>query len=57
MKVRRLKISNFMLFDDIDILWSKNINVIIGENNSGKTTLLKLLYSALNQLAKQIWRR
>lgn len=52
MKVRKLHMKNFMLFDDMEIQWSKNINVISGENSTGKTTLLKILYSTLKPLAK-----
>lgn len=52
MKIRRLKIENFMLFSDAEIDWSKNINIICGENSTGKTTLLKVMYSVLKPLSK-----
>lgn len=44
--------NNFMLFDEADIEWSKNINIICGENSTGKTTLLKLMYSVLKPIGK-----
>ncbi len=34
-----------MIFEDIDITLSENINIIIGENSIGKTVLLKTLYA------------
>ena len=43
MKITELKINNFMLFDKLDIKWSPNINIISGENSTGKTTLLKMI--------------
>lgn len=52
MKIQNLKINNFMLFEETSIDWSKNINVIFGENSTGKTTLLKLMYSVLKPLGK-----
>ncbi len=40
-----LKLENFMAFKSADFQFSSKLNVIIGENGSGKTQLLKLLYS------------
>ena len=40
MKISYLKVDNFMLFDSLDISWSSNINIISGENSTGKSTLL-----------------
>lgn len=51
-KIRTLNLSNFMLFENAEINWSKNINVICGENSTGKTTLLKVMYSMLKPLSK-----
>ena len=47
MKICRLELRDFMLFQDLDISWSKNINVICGSNSVGKTVLLKAMYSFL----------
>lgn len=52
MKVKTLVMSNFMIFESAEINWSKNINVICGENSTGKTTLLKVMYSLLKPLGK-----
>ena len=45
MKVQQLRLQNFILFDRLDMEFSPNINIICGENSTGKTALLKLLYS------------
>lgn len=42
----RLQLKNFTAFDDLDIRFSPGVNVFIGENGTGKTHLLKLLYAA-----------
>lgn len=52
MKIKTLTLHNFMLFENAEIDWSKNINVICGENSTGKTTLLKVMYSILKPLGK-----
>ena len=44
MKINRLCVSNFMAFNDLDIEFSDNINIISGENSTGKTALIKLLH-------------
>ena len=52
MKVETLSLNNFMLFNQAKIEWSPNINIICGENSTGKTTLLKVMYSVLKPLSK-----
>lgn len=52
MQIKTLILKNFMLFEQAEINWSKNINIICGENSTGKTTLLKLMYSVLKPLSK-----
>lgn len=47
MKIDRLSLKNFMLFDKFDAHWSENINIICGSNNMGKSILLKVMYSLL----------
>lgn len=47
MKIEKLQATNFMIFNDANISFSPNINIISGENSTGKTVLLKLLYSSL----------
>lgn len=41
----RLELRNFMAFADLEIDFSPKINVIIGENGTGKTYLLKAAYA------------
>ena len=45
MKIKKLKLHDFMIFHEIEADFSPNINVICGENSTGKTALIKLLYS------------
>ena len=39
-----LKISNFTVFGDVEFGFSSGLNVIVGENGTGKTHVLKLGY-------------
>lgn len=50
MKITCLNVDNFMIFDKLNIDWSPNINIICGENSTGKTTLIKLMYSSLKAI-------
>lgn len=51
MKIKQLSAESFMLFDQINMKFSDNINVIFGENSTGKTALLKTLYSTSKLVA------
>ena len=44
MAIRNIKLEAFTVFDKIEIELCDGINVFIGENGTGKTHLLKLLY-------------
>jgi len=44
--LRRLELENFTAFRSLEVEFSPGINVFIGENGTGKTHLLKLLYVA-----------
>lgn len=44
--ISKLKISNFTAFKNLDISFSSGVNVLIGENGTGKTHIMKMLYSA-----------
>jgi predicted ATP-dependent endonuclease of OLD family len=46
MPLKKINLENFTVFDSVDIEFSKGINVLIGENGTGKTHVLKVLYSA-----------
>lgn len=43
MGVSNIKIKNFTVFEDIEIDFASGINVIIGDNGTGKTHLMKLM--------------
>ena len=45
MKIRRITLENFMLFDKLEAEFSPHINIICGENSTGKTVLAKALYA------------
>ena len=53
MKILRTHMENFMIFEDLKIDWSPNINVICGENSTGKTTILKCLYALLKPYSRK----
>ncbi len=42
--IERLELKNFTVFSDLNLDFSPKINVIIGENGTGKTHLLKAAY-------------
>lgn len=44
--IHQIHLQRFTAFDDIGITFSPGINIIIGENGTGKTHLLKALYAA-----------
>ncbi len=44
-RVKRIEVSNLMNLNDISIDFSSGINLIIGENNVGKTGLVKFIYA------------
>jgi energy-coupling factor transporter ATP-binding protein EcfA2 len=47
MKIKELSVKNFTVFDEARFEFSPGLNVIIGENGTGKSHLLKLMYSVL----------
>ncbi len=47
MYISRIRVQNFRCYDDITIEFGEGLNVIIGENNGGKTTLIKALQYVL----------
>lgn len=46
MKIKQIKIENYTVFQNHKMEFGDGINVFIGENGTGKTHLMKLLYSA-----------
>lgn len=53
MKILQTNFKNFMIFEDATMEWSPNINVICGENSTGKTTILKCLYALLKPYSRK----
>lgn len=47
MKIQRAVLTNFSVFENVRFDFCPGINVLIGENATGKSHLLKLLYSVL----------
>lgn len=43
--IERIYLKNFTVFDELEMKLSPGINVIIGENGTGKTHLLKAIYT------------
>ena len=48
--INRLELKNFTAFDELSMDFSPGVNLIIGENGTGKTHILKILYSVLSAL-------
>ena len=44
MFISNLKIRNFRAIENLELNLNNGLNVIIGENNSGKTTIIDLLH-------------
>lgn len=52
--ITRFKASNFTVFTDLNIEFSSGINIFVGQNGTGKTHLLKAVYSACSLIDKKI---
>lgn len=48
--LKRIQIENFTVFDSETFVFSEGINIVVGENGTGKSHLLKLAYSASKAL-------
>lgn len=46
MTIQKIQLSNFTVFEQLDIEFCEGINLFIGDNGTGKTHLMKLIYSA-----------
>ena len=49
MQVKEISIENFTVFEKLKIDFSKGINILIGENGTGKTHLMKMMYAPFSQ--------
>lgn len=54
MIINKLKLENFTVFEDQQIEFEPGINVLIGENGTGKTHILKVLYSACQSVDQKV---
>lgn len=52
LKIKSIDIQNFMAFDSLNINFSPQINVIFGENGTGKSALLKVMYATMKSIAE-----
>lgn len=50
MNIESINIQNFTVFENMQVNFSSGINVIIGENGTGKTHILKLIYGVCESL-------
>ena len=48
MRINKLKITNFKKFKNREFEFNEDINIIVGDNESGKSTLLEALELCLN---------
>lgn len=44
MYIKKIKLKNFRNYDDLDVELSKGVNIIYGENATGKTNFLEAIY-------------
>lgn len=51
--LKQMNIKNLTVFPDAKLKFGRNLNVIVGENGSGKTHLLKMAYSVLAVSAEE----
>lgn len=54
MIIKKIKLENYTVFENQQIEFSPGINVFIGENGTGKTHLLKVLYAACQSVDKKV---
>ena len=52
MKVEKLNLENVACFKHLEINFSEGLNILVGENSTGKTVILKIIYSILEELSK-----
>jgi predicted ATP-dependent endonuclease of OLD family len=43
MYLKQIKLKNYRLFDDVDIMFQHGMNVLIGKNSTGKSTILEAI--------------
>ena len=53
MIIKKIKLENYTVFENQHVDFCPGINIFIGENGSGKTHILKVLYSACQSVSKK----
>lgn len=53
MIIKKLKLENYTVFEGQQIEFCPGVNIFIGENGTGKTHVLKVLYSACQSVSKK----
>lgn len=53
MKISRLTVQQFTAFEDAEFRFAPGVNVLIGENGTGKSHVLKLLYALSEAVRRQ----
>ncbi|MDR0654290.1 MAG: AAA family ATPase [Synergistaceae bacterium] len=54
MPLSKISLENFTVFEKLEIPFTYGVNVFIGENSTGKTHILKLLYSACQSARQKV---
>ena len=49
MYIQKIHIENFRLLKNVDIVLDKSLTLIVGKNNTGKTSVAHLLQSIINE--------
>lgn len=57
MYIEKVKIKNFKCYRDFEIRLNKGINIVAGDNDAGKSTILEAINLALTGIihGKNIW--
>ena len=51
--IGKLSLKNFTVFENLDLSFAPGVNVIYGENGTGKSMLLKLIFSAVRAIESE----
>lgn len=52
--IKKLKLKNFKRFEDFEVDFTPNINLIIGDNEAGKSTILTALELVISGSAARV---
>ena len=54
MYIQKIHIENFRLLKNVDIVLDKSLTLIVGKNNTGKTSVAHLLQSIINSFMRHL---